>query len=98
MPYASHLLAREPYWEIRQIYGPDGALAGDLILLYSSTQVRAIVLLRTTPPDSEWESLDTWVLTQLDNEERRYVVDYYEGRYITGVEGPPDRPDETDDE
>lgn len=70
----------------------DGSLAGDLIILYTPTMVRAVVLLRAAPPESEWERLDTWVLGQIDNYERRYVVDYYEGKYVTGVEGPPERP------
>lgn len=96
--FASQLMTREPSWEIRQIMTGDGTLAGDLIVLYTSAVVRAVVLLRTAPPEAEWERLDTWVLSQIDNYERRYVVDYYEGRYITGVEGPPERPDPTVDE
>jgi hypothetical protein len=91
--YSSVLMTREPYFEIRQIYGTDGALSGDLITLYSPTMVRALVIMREVPPEAEWEALDTWVLSQLDNYERRYVVDYYEGKYVTGVEGPPDRPE-----
>ena len=90
--YSSQLMSREPAWEIRQVYGPEGALAGDLIIMYTPRLVRAVVILRTVPPDGAWETLDTWVLTQLDNYERRYVVDYYEGRYVTGVEGPAERP------
>lgn len=94
--YVAQLLAREPGWEVRQIYGPDGTLAGDLIVLYALSQVRALVLLRTVPAEADWEALDTWVLGQIDNYERRYVVDYYEGRYVNGVEGPAERP--TDDD
>ncbi|MGE5675030.1 MAG: hypothetical protein ACM3XM_14335 [Mycobacterium leprae] len=86
--YDTQLMAREPAWEIRQIYGRDGNLAGDLIALYTDHLVRAVVILRAVPPESEWEALDTWVLTQLDNYERSFVIDYYEGRYVTGVEGP----------
>ncbi len=97
--YVSQLMAREPAWEIRQIYGPDGVLAGDLIVLYTPTQVRGVVLLRQVPPESEWEALDTWILGQLDNYERRFVIDYYEGRYVTGVEGPAERSsDDFDDD
>ncbi|HEY3365634.1 MAG TPA: hypothetical protein VGK74_11315 [Symbiobacteriaceae bacterium] len=98
--YLSQLMVREPSWEIRQIYGVDGTLLGDLIALYTPTVVRAVVILRTVPPESDWETLDTWVLTQLDNYERRYIVDYYEGHYVTGVEGPAERAfdDEYDDE
>jgi hypothetical protein len=96
--YTSVLMARESHWEIRQIYGNDGVLAGDLLALYSPTQVRAVVILRAAPPEAEWEALDTWVLAQLDNYERRYVVDYYEGHYVTGVEGPPERGDDDDDD
>lgn len=91
-------MAREPGWEIRQVYAQDGSLAGDLVVLYSPSQVRAVVILRSVPPETEWEALDTWVLSQLDNYERRYVVDYYEGRYVTGVEGPAERPDDAFDE
>ncbi|HWI63922.1 MAG TPA: hypothetical protein VNT75_18970 [Symbiobacteriaceae bacterium] len=94
--FTSQLMARQPSWEIRQIYGADGGLAGDLILLYTPRLVRGVVILRSVPPDSEWEALDTWVLGQIDNYERRYVVDYYEGTYVTGVEGPPERPDDLD--
>lgn len=90
--FTSQLMSREPSWEIRQIYAPDGSLAGDLIALYAPAVVRAVVILRAVPPEHEWESLDTWVLSQIDNYERRFVVDYYEGRYVTGVEGPPERP------
>lgn len=90
--YVSQLMAREPAWEIRQIYGPDGSLLGDLIVLYTPKLVRALVLLRQVPPEAEWEGLDTWVVGQIDNYERRFVIDYYEGRYVTGVEGPPERP------
>lgn len=96
--YNSQLMAREPHWEIRQIYGTEGVLVGDLIVLYTPTQVRGIVILREVPPQSDWEALDTWVLAQVDNYERRYVVDYYEGRYVTGVEGPPERPDDAFDD
>ncbi|HYF92731.1 MAG TPA: hypothetical protein VD969_10860 [Symbiobacteriaceae bacterium] len=94
--FSSQLMSREPAWEIRQIYGPEGELAGDLIVMYTPAVVRAVVILRTVPADNEWEMLDTWVLAQIDNYERRYVVDYYEGRYVTGVEGPPERPAEPD--
>ncbi len=87
-------MSREPAWEIRQIYEHDGTLAGDLIILYTPTMVRAVVILRRVPEESKWEALDTWVLSQLDNYERRYVIDYYEGRYVTGVEGPPERSEE----
>lgn len=97
--YSTQLMAREPAWEIRQMYAADGVLAGDLMLLYTPTMVRAVVLLRTVPPEAEWESLDTWILGQLDNYERRFVIDYYEARYVNGVEGPPERPeDEEEDE
>ncbi|HLN59910.1 MAG TPA: hypothetical protein VK464_00030 [Symbiobacteriaceae bacterium] len=97
--YNSQLMSREPSWEIRQVLTDDGQLAGDLIILYTPTMVRAVVLLRSVPPEAEWETLDTWVLGQIDNYERRYVVDYYEGRYVTGVEGPPERAEELlDDE
>lgn len=96
--YGSVLMAREDHWEIRQIYGSDGALAGDLLVLYTPTQVRAVVIMRAAPPEPEWEALDSWVLAQLDNHERRYIVDYYEGRYVTGVEGPPERPEGDDDD
>ena len=89
--YTSQLMVREPAWEIRQIYRAGGELAGDLIVMYTPDVVRAVVILRAVPADPDWESLDTWVLTQIDNYERRYVVDYYEGSYITGVEGPPER-------
>lgn len=92
--YNSQLMSREPSWEIRQILTGDGQLAGDLIILYTPGMVRAVVLLRSAPPEAEWEALDTWVLSQIDNYERRYVVDYYEGRYVTGVEGPPERPED----
>lgn|GEM_PF-3665524 len=95
--YVSQLMLREPHWEIRQIYTADGILAGDLIAMYTPALVRAVVILRSVPPEGEWGALDSWVLTQLDNYERRYVVDYYEGRYVTGVEGPPERPDEGDE-
>jgi hypothetical protein len=90
--FTSQLMVREPAWEIRQIYGPGGELAGDLIVMYTPDVVRAVVILRAVPADPDWESLDTWVLAQIDNYDRRYVVDYYEGSYITGVEGPPERP------
>lgn len=90
--YSAQLLAREPGWEIRQVYGDDGALFGDLIILYTPTQVRAVVLLRQVPPEEEWDALDNWVLAQIDNYERRFVVDYYEGTYVTGLEGPAERP------
>lgn len=92
--YSAQLLAREPSWEIRQVYSGEGVLVGDLIALYTPTQVRGVVILREVPPESDWEALDSWVLSQLDNYERRFVVDYYEGRYVTGVEGPPERPDD----
>lgn len=91
--YTSQLMTREPSWEIRQIMTGTGSLAGDLIILYTPSMVRAVAILRAAPPEAEWEALDTWVLSQIDNYERRYVVDYYEGRYVTGVEGPPERPD-----
>lgn len=94
LQYLSQLMAREPYWEIRQIHAPDGALIGDLIVLYGAAHVRAIVLLRAAPNEADWDSLDTWVLAQIDNYERRYVIDYYEGRYVSGVEGPPERAEE----
>lgn len=93
--FSSQLLTRQPAWEIRQIYGADGTLAGDLIVMYTPHLVRAVVILRSVPPDSEWDALDTWVLAQLDNYERRFVVDYFEGSYVTGVEGPPERPADT---
>lgn len=96
--FTSQLMSREPSWEIRQIYAADGSLAGDLLVLYTPTMVRAVVMLRAVPPESEWEALDAWVLSQIDNYERRFVVDYYEGRYVTGVEGPPERADNEDDE
>ncbi|HYG60658.1 MAG TPA: hypothetical protein VD902_21500 [Symbiobacteriaceae bacterium] len=96
--FSSQLMSREPAWEIRQVYGPEGSLAGDLIVLYTPKLVRAVVILRAVPPEQEWEALDTWVLAQLDNYERRYVVDYYEGRYVTGVEGPAERPEDSEDE
>lgn len=92
--YTSKVMSREPSWEIRQIYALDGELAGDLLIMYTPTVVRAVVILRAVPADPDWETLDTWVLSQLDNYERRYVVDYYEGRYVTGVEGPPERPED----
>lgn len=98
LSYHSQLLSREPAWEIRQLYTPDGVLAGDLLLLYAPSYVRAVVLLRKAPPTAEWELLDSWVLSQIDNYERRYVVDYYQGSYITGLEGPPERPLGEDDE
>jgi hypothetical protein len=95
--FSSQLMSREPSWEIRQIYATDGALAGDLIALYTPTMVRAVVLLRTVPPEADWDTLDTWVLSQIDNYERRFVVDYYESRYVTGVEGQAERTDDDDD-
>lgn len=94
--YLSQLMSREPHWEIRQLYGRDGSLAGDLMVLYTPSVVRAVVILRRVPPEAEWEALDNWVLSQIDNYERRYVIDYYEGRYVTGLEGPPERPDDSD--
>jgi hypothetical protein len=96
--YTAQLMAREPGWEVRQIFGHDGQLSGDLIILYTPALVRAIVLLRAVPPESEWEKLDLWVLEQIDNYDRRFVIDYYEGRYVTGVEGPPERTLEAMDE
>lgn len=96
--FVSQLLAREPHWEIRQVYAADGTLAGDLIVLYTPTQVRAVVILRAVPPEAEWEVLDAWVLAQLDNYERRYVIDYYEGRYVTGLEGPSERPPDDEED
>lgn len=96
--FTSQLMLREPSWEIRQILGPEGDPAGDLIVLYTPALVRAVVILRSVPPESEWDRLDTWVLAQIDNTERRYVVDYYEGRCVTGVEGPPEGEEGVDEE
>jgi hypothetical protein len=97
-PLTTTLMVRESAWEIRQLYTPEQALVGDLIVLYAPTHVRAIVVLRAEPLEAEWESLDSFVLAQIDNYERRYVIDYYEGRFLTGLEGPPERPDGNENE
>jgi hypothetical protein len=86
----TQLVARQAAWEIRQIVGETGLIVGDLIALYTAGGVRATVILRTAPADERWETLDDWVLTQLDTDGRRYVIDYYEGRFLSALEGLED--------
>ena len=59
-------------------------LVGDLIYLYTPFRVVLMVILRFELQDEEFEELERWLSTQIDDAEREVAVEYFLGSYLKG--------------